>query len=205
MSIKKIGNIKGIPVVEGDPNKVNTNVLHYKQEGKNISISKRDTNGHLKSITGSSNGNVADAVYYYKVVNDSEVLVMLLSYIQTHSVISGNGILASHIVLSATSSDMFVTPFYAYSNLDLGVKAFAVNHSSSTCIFMGITGNVNMTFHMPEGDLKEKAKSLILGMNGGSDAPPEEIEAFLNQLDNTIDSSVTQISKEEYYSLATNI
>lgn len=43
--MKKIGTLKGIPVVEGDANLVKDQIL-YKETNKGISLSKR-TNGKL--------------------------------------------------------------------------------------------------------------------------------------------------------------
>lgn len=69
--MKKIGEIKGVPVVEGDANLVKNQIL-YKETGKGISLSKR-TNGKLEEVSG-GNGSTqnADGVLYYKVVKSDE-------------------------------------------------------------------------------------------------------------------------------------
>lgn len=51
--MKKIGEIKGVPVVEGDANLVKNQIL-YKETDKGISLSKR-TNGKLEEVSGGSN------------------------------------------------------------------------------------------------------------------------------------------------------
>lgn len=54
--MKKIGEIKGIPVVEGNINEVNKNQIHYKENNGNIQLSKRGNDNKLNSVTSSSSG-----------------------------------------------------------------------------------------------------------------------------------------------------
>ena len=59
--MKKIGEIKGIPVVEGNINEVTKNQIHYKEDSGSIQLSKRGNDNKLNSVTGSggsSNGNL---------------------------------------------------------------------------------------------------------------------------------------------------
>lgn len=53
--MKKIGEIKGVPVVEGDANLVKNQIL-YKETDNGISLSKR-TNGKLEEVSGSDNSS----------------------------------------------------------------------------------------------------------------------------------------------------
>lgn len=52
--MKKIGEIKGVPVVEGNINEVTKNQIHYKEDSGSIQLSKRGNDNKLNSITGSS-------------------------------------------------------------------------------------------------------------------------------------------------------
>lgn len=61
--MKKIGEIKGVPVVEGDANLVKNQIL-YKETDKGISLSKR-TNGKLEEVSGGNNGKEGSKFYYY--------------------------------------------------------------------------------------------------------------------------------------------
>ena len=60
--MKKIGTLKGIPVVEGDANLVKDQIL-YKETDKGISLSKRN-NGKLEEVSGGNN-NESSKLYYY--------------------------------------------------------------------------------------------------------------------------------------------
>lgn len=62
--MKKIGEIKGVPVVEGNINEVTKNQIHYKEEGGGIQLSKRGNDNKLNSVTGSSSGG--GKMEYYK-------------------------------------------------------------------------------------------------------------------------------------------
>lgn len=61
--MKKIGEIKGVPVVEGDANLVKDQIL-YKETDKGISLSKR-TNGKLEEVSGGNNNKEGSKLYYY--------------------------------------------------------------------------------------------------------------------------------------------
>lgn len=74
--MKKIGTLKGIPVVEGNVNEVTKNQIHYKENGGGIQLSKRDNDNKLNSITsGSSNGGSSRIKYYKCLTSHSKVVV----------------------------------------------------------------------------------------------------------------------------------
>ena len=68
--MKKIGEIKGVPVVEGDANLVKNQIV-YKETDKGISLSKR-INGKLEEVSGgdSSSSNIK----YYNVIRKNVIL-----------------------------------------------------------------------------------------------------------------------------------
>lgn len=68
--MKKIGEIKGVPVVEGDANLVKNQIL-YKETDKGISLSKR-TNGKLEEVSGGSSNNSNFEYWYVKYVPNSD-------------------------------------------------------------------------------------------------------------------------------------
>lgn len=51
--MRKIGELKGKPIVEGNPNEVKNNQIHYKESEGNINLSERK-NGELKSVAGAT-------------------------------------------------------------------------------------------------------------------------------------------------------
>ena len=67
--MKKIGEIKGVPVVEGNVNEVTKNQIHYKEEEGGIQLSKRNNDNKLNSITSGSSGGGGAKEYYYKVLD----------------------------------------------------------------------------------------------------------------------------------------
>lgn len=69
--MKKIGEIKGIPVVEGNINEVTKNQIHYKEDSGSIQLSKRGNDNKLNSVTGSSSGGGEGVKeYYYKIKDE---------------------------------------------------------------------------------------------------------------------------------------
>lgn len=54
--MKKIGELKGKPIIEGNPNEIKNNQIHYKEFEGNINLSERK-NGSLETISGSSSGS----------------------------------------------------------------------------------------------------------------------------------------------------
>lgn len=77
MSKRKIGSIKGMPVVEGYPNEVTKHEYHYKEDNDgNITLSKRDSKGNLESTGGdnsSNTGNNIEQSYDYITFDMSDI------------------------------------------------------------------------------------------------------------------------------------
>lgn len=68
--MRKIGELKGKPIVEGNPNEVKNNQIHAKTEGGGITLSERK-NGNLETISGSSSGG-GGKVEYYNIINEDK-------------------------------------------------------------------------------------------------------------------------------------
>lgn len=51
--MRKIGELKGKPIIEGNPNEIKNNQIHYKESEGNINLSERK-NGNLENIVGGS-------------------------------------------------------------------------------------------------------------------------------------------------------
>lgn len=69
--MKKVGTIKGVPVIEGDPNEIKQGQLHYEDKGGgNIALSKRDSNNELKQISGEQTGKGEIEYEYYCAMKD---------------------------------------------------------------------------------------------------------------------------------------
>lgn len=53
--MRKIGELKGKPIIEGNPNEIKNNQIHYKESEGSINLSERK-NGSLETIIGGSSG-----------------------------------------------------------------------------------------------------------------------------------------------------
>lgn len=86
MSKRKIGSIKGMPVVEGYPNEVTKHEYHYKEDDDgNITLSKRDNKGNLESTGGgnsSNTGNNTEQSYDYVTFDMSDINEIISEYPQ---------------------------------------------------------------------------------------------------------------------------
>lgn len=72
--MKKIGEIKGVPVVEGNKNEVTKNQLHYEETDNGIQLSKRGSDNKLNSVTGSGSGGSSNGnEVWYRIKNYKEV------------------------------------------------------------------------------------------------------------------------------------
>lgn len=80
--MKKIGEIKGVPVVEGNVNEVTRNQIHYKEDSGSIQLSKRGNDNKLNSVTGSSSVNENDNSLYIEFSDDcsADFKVVLFCY-----------------------------------------------------------------------------------------------------------------------------
>lgn len=62
--MKKIGELKGKPIVECNPNEIKNNQIHAKTEGGGITLSERK-NGSLEIISGGNSGNTSGSSSKY--------------------------------------------------------------------------------------------------------------------------------------------
>lgn len=70
--MRKIGELKGKPIVEGNPNELKNNQIHAKTEGGGITLSERK-NGSLETISGGSSSSGGSSKYvtkYYNIEKD---------------------------------------------------------------------------------------------------------------------------------------
>lgn len=185
--MKKIGEIKGVPVVEGNVNEVTKNQIHYKEEEGGIQLSKRDNDNRLNNITSGSSEGEGVKEYYYKMqdslINDKEAIVemtkmyyMLFNRVDT---------------LSKLNDDVVIT-------------SICTEYSSERTSGIGYFKVVDYPFYLPSYD--EYGKLLrVTYMNGDfyrrmsclqPNVSIDEIKAQMSQI-------IKEITKEEYESLIT--
>lgn len=184
--MKKIGEIKGIPVVEGNENEVTRNQIHYKEEGGGIQLSKRGNDNKLNSVTGSSSsGDGGVKEYYYKTSSPEEV-------IQLH--LMGGGIISGVIQYKNTDNNQGDTIEYIYGESFIkSIIAFRIPNVESR--FWGTyNGDSVSNFAILNGDFYNRL-SIFVGILGNP-VTPEQIKEEYKDV-------IQEITKEEYEFLIT--
>jgi hypothetical protein len=132
--MRKIGELKGKPIVEGNPNEIKNNQIHIKTEGGGITLSERK-NGNLETISGGSSEGASNKYinkyYIFKegAPNDLiEEIIMLGGVIKIY--IYGDKFILPYSAAIVTSGEdkkylgFSFTPFYAELN---GKRQFIEN------------------------------------------------------------------------------
>lgn len=189
--MKKIGEIKGVPVVEGAANLVKNQIL-YKETDKGISLSKR-TNGKLEEVSGGGS-EAGDGNYYYRInkgqtINFAAEFVLMLT-----SFGCAGGINLGPAYVSAGSEGSPVTWCYVFKITSNNLDGVIVSENSFTFTLTDVYSGQITHINIPEGDIIDKAKALFQG------AQMEVSEAEIEELNNLF----VPITKEEYYSMVTN-
>lgn len=178
--MKKIGTLKGIPVVEGNENKVTKNQIHYKENGGGIQLSKRDNDNKLNSITsGSSSGDGGGVKeYYYKVINE-----------QAYDAIKALPV----VLISGIIADMGYEYIYAPHLSDAEFLAFKIVDVEMT--YWGyIEYNEVDRGVILKGDLYER---VVLCLNASGKT------VSIDDVKNQFGTILQEITKEEYESMIT--
>lgn len=188
--MKRIGSIRGVPVVEGNPNEITKNQILYKESNKEVQLSKRDSKGQLNTITGSNSDN-GDGLVYYK-INNPLALELLVNLPIVSAIITQDsqdkGVLVESIFLNDSGYEPHTVNSYIMlmgSNLNvLGVSFL----KKETYIVNTLKEEPYQI--LPKGGVKEKLKELL----------NLSVEDMMG-----LDLAIQEISKEEYYALAINI
>ena len=114
--MKKIGEIKGVPVVEGNINEVTKNQIHYKEDSGNIQLSKRGNDNKLNSVTGSSSsgGDSKHRIEYYKIENINHILMLAELNV---NVVYNAGVSLGNTVTTVVLAALDDKPEYIKSNI----------------------------------------------------------------------------------------
>lgn len=60
--MRKIGELKGKPIIEGNPNEIKKNQIHYKESDGGITLSERKEDNTLSSVTSGSGSGESDGI-----------------------------------------------------------------------------------------------------------------------------------------------
>lgn len=199
--MKRIGNLKGKPIVEGNPNEIKNNQIHYKEAGGGITLSERK-NGNLENITAEGSSDVGGNHYYkFNKENENEYAFFLYGYLPLiPAFILTNG---KNISLTFTSKGSYqeISNWYDFSvteniNLSAHEGCMIMNDASSIAVYR--EGTLEF-INIPEGDAKIKFVSLFEGLTQTSLSDEDKEYCY-----SILDKALTPITKEQYYSLITN-
>jgi hypothetical protein len=189
--MRKIGELKGKPIIEGNPNEIKKNQIHYKESDGNITLSERKEDNTLSSVTSGSGSGEGVKEYYYKVVGDAE----MLSAVTVFTGISHCILFIENVYVKIDNvAGNYYNGLYD-SDFLMGVKALAVTENATT-IFIGIKepdGSSDFKLiSIPKGNVNDKLKKAA----EDNFAPYEELKPLF-------DITCQEITKEEYESMIT--
>ena len=191
--MRKIGELKGKPIIEGNPNEIKKNQIHYKEFDGNITLSERKEDNTLSSVTSGSGGGEGVKEYYYK-VKDTAVINAIPSACTLSHI---TGIIESHSGKFIENSQTFaiinnimgtmqsqIIQFYAFKYIDIEVYDISLH------------GNEYIIGKSGLGNLNERLYTMVIINETGS-------EVLYNECKEAFDLSFEEITKEEYEAMIT--
>ena len=184
--MRKIGELKGKPIIEGNPNEIKKNQIHYKESDGNITLSERKEDNTLSSVTSGSGSGEGVKEYYYKIIGDRTKL-QILNICTISSIIYFGGKVTSslngfinlgEVIISQSASD--ITAFSI-----IGQPSYCISESETTSTYV-ILNSLNIKDKIIEFANKQGASE----------------EVLKNMLD-MIDTMIQEITKEEYEAMIT--
>lgn len=137
--MRKIGELKGKPIIEGNPNEIKNNQIHYKESEGNINLSERK-NGSLEVISSSSSGGGSSKVKYYNCTDGNAMAIA--------GALSAEGYIANTNVYSYDDNGNAIDTYIAgYKMLEQQGLRFAVRHIAFLPISIVIDGGIRLTFN----------------------------------------------------------
>lgn len=136
--MRKVGELKGKPIIEGNPNEIKNNQIHYKEFEGNINLSERK-NGSLETISGPSGGGSSKVKYYNcidgnaRAAAGSLIAEGLIAYMNVYSYDDNGNAVDTYIVSHKMTEQQ-------------GLK-FAVRHIAFLPISIVIEGGIRLTFN----------------------------------------------------------
>lgn len=180
--MRKIGELKGKPIIEGNPNEIKKNQIHYKESDGGITLSERKEDNILSSVTSGSGSGEGVKEYYYKVLNPiEEVLAVFINPSEIIRSISQETNERITVVVGTTDTGTFsYYPLYWFLTNN-EVIAFKVLDREE---YIRVGSEITV---LPKGNLYTRLALLGEG---------EDVGAFL-------DTIFQEITKEEYESMIT--
>lgn len=174
---KRIGTIKGMPVIEGDPNEISKNEMHYSEGDGTITLSKRGINNELKQVTNTESSEGVK-YYYYKYVHSEEAWEMFTMFCSSFYM---------EYLKKVSDGNTYITTERpgAFANLVgfklVGVPQISLYESSNTGWYVQL-----------DGDIFSRIAKLASTLNA---------EMTEDQIREQLKANFIEISKEEYDTL----
>lgn len=182
--MRKIGELKGKPIIEGNPNEIKKNQIHYKESDGGITLSERKEDNTLSSVTSGSGSGEGVKEYYYKflVDNSYEYRPMIAGIIPQMAII---------YKIDRYNKSTYLGDIESDSQRLLYASCFSVFDCELTILEGQELSSNNKITVCPKGDLFTK----IMSMNDGSE--------IYYQILNILQTGIQEITKEEYESMIT--
>lgn len=196
--MRKIGELKGKPIIEGNPNEIKKNQIHYKESDGGITLSERKEDNTLSSVTSGSGSGEGVKEYYYKIKEDSTLAPSTFYKMLITFAVSKIDIIVpffSGDYEEAYTGEVSIISLFIFQNLRI-LPYFKVSDIIQPIVSsVSDRGNHGTTTELyTKGDLFIKldyASNLI-------DDDPELLGMI-----NMIKDSVITVTKEEYESMIT--
>lgn len=178
--MRKIGELKGKPIIEGNPNEVKNNQIHAKTEGGGgITLSERK-NGNLETISGGSSSGGGGKVEYYKLNYNSDKIEFAEGLYNMTSLIKGY----KH---QNTKDTLMIAPYIQFT----GSESYLTNTIAYSFEKMYVSGITNEP---------KDLKGLIFAIFATGISIPEGVTED-TVFEVTVGDALIPITEEEFYNL----
>lgn len=152
--MRKIGELKGKPIIEGNPNEIKNNQIHYKESEGNINLSERK-NGSLETISGGSSGGGSSKIKYYNCIDGNARALA--------GELGAEGLIAHMNVYSYDDNGNAIDTYIASCKMleQQGLR-LAVRHIAFLPISVVIEGGIRLTFNSFEELLSKSGNSAYI-------------------------------------------
>lgn len=210
---RRINTIKGKRLVAGgDTNTLSKDEILVSETPNGVVLKERASNGNITQLSGAGGGN-DESILYYKINKDVlveelqgvfEYISTLLTYIPLQSCIA-NGCMTSGAFIQYRSDYTSFNSFFTALRLageDGAIEALAINNTKEIFLFQhykDMSDYIQLVF---QGDLLSRFEEVLRKLfPQNEESNEEELYMILDM----INQCLTRITKEEYYSLASNI
>ena len=205
--MRKIGELKGKPIIEGNPNEIKKNQIHYKESDGGITLSERKEDNTFSSVTSGSGSGEGVKEYYYKFKDE---------YLDTniHNISIMGDIPILHLLHGILIIDAIICPIYtddggwhSVGNIELE-GTYVISHKIKANPYFKI---IDSNIYLPGGyqDDNTIESNFIISrignienriikaahLLGGKEAAMESLQV--------INDIVQEITKEEYEAMIT--